>query len=295
MKESCPLCCAVKTRLFLKGVSPPKDNAFSITLPTYGPTEVLYRCQGCGAIFVSPLPREETLLQAYAQMQDPYYVEEMGRTKASDRILSLLERLRGKKGRLLDVGCFYGGLLADARKRGWEVEGVEPSHWARGKAREQFDLEIRYPSLQAAAFPDGSFDVVTAIDVLEHFLHPKEELGEMVRILRRGGLLYLSTPDVGSLAARLLRRRWWGYRPEHLFYFSRCSLRSFLVSSGFEPVWEGFYWRSFTLPELLRRLKGVSPTLSGVLAPLGKSAFLQRVELPVNLFDRIALVARKGD
>ena len=295
MKESCPLCCAVKTRLFLKGVSPPKDNAFSITLPAYGPTGVLCRCRGCGVVFANPLPSEETLLQAYTSMQDPSYLEERGRTKASDRILSLLERLLGKKGRLLDVGCFYGVLLTDARKWGWEVEGVEPSRWAREKAREQFDLEIRYPSLQAAAFPDGSFDVVTAVDVLEHYLHPKEELGETVRILTRGGLLYLSTPDVDSLAARLLRRRWWGYRPEHLFYFSRRSLWSFLASFGFEPVWEGFYWRSFTLPELLRRLKGISPALSGVLAPLGKPAFLQRVGLPVNLFDRIALVARKGN
>ena len=295
MKESCPLCGSVQTRLFLKGISAPKDIVFSITHPTYRPAGMLYRCQECGVVFENPLPTEETLLQAYTDMQDPSYLEERGRIKASDRVLCLLEALSGGKGRLLDVGCFYGVLLTDARKRGWEVEGVEPSRWARQKAQEEFGLSVMHASLKEAAFPDGSFDVVTAIDVLEHFLHPKEELGEMARILKRGGFLYLSTPDVESLTARLLRRRWWGYRPEHLFYFSRRSLRSFLASFGFEPVWEGFYRRSFTLPELLRRLKGVSPTLSGFLAPLGKPAFLQRVELPVNLFDRIALVVRKGN
>ena len=294
MKENCPLCGSVQTGLLMKGAFPQKKIGFSITRPTYGPQESLYRCPGCGVVFANPLPTEEKLLKTYAQMQDPDYMEEKGAARTNEKILFLLEELSGGKGRLLDVGCFCGLLLSDARHRGWAVEGLEPSRWARQKAGEQFGLEIKYASLKEAAFPEGSFDAVMAVDVLEHFLHPREELGEMNRILKKGGLLYLSTPDVDSLAARLFRRRWWGYRPEHLFYFSLRSLRSLLASFGFEPVWEGFYSRSFTLPELLRRLKGISPGLAGFLAPLGKPLFLQKAALPLNLFDRIALIARKG-
>ena len=294
MKEICLLCGASRTRLFLKEISAPKGKGFSITLPTYGPAGTLRRCGTCDVVFVDPLPIEKTLLQAYAEMQDPHYIDERGRTKASERVLRPLEKRLGKKGKLLDVGCFYGVLLSDAKSFGWEVEGVEPSRWARQKAKEQFGLDIRYASLKEAAFPAESFDAVTAIDVFEHFLHPQEELQEINRILKKGGLLYLSTPDVGSVAARLFHRRWWGYRPEHLFYFSRRSLNSFLVSSGFEPVWEGFYWRSFTVSELLRRLEGISPWLARLFSSFGKVSSVRRMELPVNLFDRIALIARKG-
>ena len=270
-----------------------KRENFSISVPTYGPGETLYLCRGCGGVFTSPLPEEEKLAQIYADLEDPSYLEEKGRTKAAQKILSLLGKRLGRPGRLLDVGCFYGVLLSEARRLGWEVEGIEPSRWARQKAREQFGLEIRHPSLKTASFAEGSFDVVTAIDVLEHFLHPKEELREMYRVIRKGGILYLSTPDIGSLAPRIFRSRWWGYRPEHLFYFSRRSLRSLLISFNFEPLWEGFYSRSFTVGELVRRLQGVSSGLGRFLSPLQRGSFLEKMEVPVNLFDRIALIARK--
>ena len=272
-----------------------KRETFSITAATYGSGETLCLCQGCGIVFARPLPTEEKLARVYEELEDPSYVEEMDRSKAAQKVISLLEKTLGGPGRLLDVGCFNGILLAEAKRLGWEVEGVEPSRWARQKAREQFGLEIRHPSLQETSFAEGSFDAVTAIDVLEHFLHPKEELQEISRIVRKGGILYLSTPDIDSLARRIFRSRWWGYRPEHLFYFSRRCLRSLLVSFNFELVWEGFYSRPFTVGELLKRLQGVSPRLGRFFSPLERGPFLKKVEVPVNLFDRIALLARKRD
>ena len=240
MRRDCPLCGSSETRRWIRGIPATKESPFSITQPTYGPGMALYLCKGCEVIFASPLPSEEGLAQAYAGMEDPYYIEEKGGSTIAKGVVLLLEKKLGRKGRLLDVGCFCGTLLSEARQMGWEIEGVEPSRWAIEKARELFGIEVRHPSLTAASFPENSFDAVTAVDVLEHFLYPKEEVSELHRILKVGGLLYLSTPDVGSLASRILRRRWWGYRPEHLFYFSRRSLRSFLISFNFEPVWEAF-------------------------------------------------------
>jgi len=292
MMAQCSLCSCAKTRVFRKGTLS-KKTGFSITDPTYGPGGTLLQCQGCGVVFLDPLPSPEVLAQAYADMEDPSYIEEEGVLRVARSTLLLVEKMLGRTGRLLDVGCFCGTLLSEAKAKGWEVDGVEPSRWAREKARELFGLDIRHPSLKAASFPDNTFDVVTAVDVLEHFRYPQEEVQEIRRILRPGGVLYLSTPDVASLMPRILRSRWWGFRPEHLFYFSRRSLRSFLVSLGFETVWEGFYFRSFTVSELLRRLEGISVFLSRLFSPLGKVSFLQRVQMPVNLFDRIALVARK--
>src|SRR5439155_11898525 len=68
------------------------------------------------------------------------------------------------------------------------------------------------------------FDVVTAFDVIENTPDPIAFLTDIAAVLKPGGLFFLSTPDVGSLTARLFGRRWHFYYPYHLSYFSRATL-----------------------------------------------------------------------
>lgn len=289
---SCPLCGSTEIRLFKRGKAL-AAQPFSITQPTYGYQRTLCLCHSCEGVFADPLPTQASLDHAYETLEDSFYVKEGGRARNAREVLLSLEKIAGHRGRLLDVGCFCGTLLSEAKRLGWETEGVEPSRWARGEARRRFGIEIRFSSVEAASFPEGTFDAATAIDVLEHFLHPREALVEIRRILKPRGLFYLTTPDIQSLASRIFQGRWWGYRPEHLFYFSRQSLRALLVSVGFEPVWEGCASRFFTLRELARRLKGVSPPLARLLSPVGRIPLLEKREFRIHLFDQIALMVKK--
>jgi SAM-dependent methyltransferase len=100
------------------------------------------------------------------------------------------------------------------------------------------NVGVHTGTLESQEFPDQAFDVVTMWEVIEHLPDPRTTLAEVWRILRPGGRLVLSTPDAGSLAARLSGRRWLGWRkvPEHVFFFDRTNLDRLLDQSGFRPV-----------------------------------------------------------
>jgi SAM-dependent methyltransferase len=115
---------------------------------------------------------------------------------------------------------------------------VEPSEWAADYARRELGSEVLTGTLESIRFPDQAFDVVTLWEVIEHLSDPMITLQEIRRILRPGGQLVLSTPDAGSLAARVSGRRWLGWRkvPEHLYFFDRSNLDRLLTRAGFVPV-----------------------------------------------------------
>src|SRR5690606_6379470 len=129
--------------------------------------------------------------------------EPLHRRNAAAR-LALVERaLAGARGRLLDVGCALGDFPAAATAHGFEASGVEVSAWARQRAIERHGLEV-HPSLEAAvAGREGTFDVVSFFQVLEHMPRPDEALALARRALVPGGLLVLETWDASSLVARV--------------------------------------------------------------------------------------------
>jgi SAM-dependent methyltransferase len=134
------------------------------------------------------------------------------------------------------VGCGIGFFLEEARDLGWEAHGSEFEERAVEIVRAKGLSCVKAP-LEATAFEPGSFDVVTAFEVVEHLGDPLAEAAAIAAALRPGGLLYLTTPNFGSLSRHLLRQRWSVVSyPEHLVYFTPSTLRSWLAGFGFAPV-----------------------------------------------------------
>ena len=138
--------------------------------------------------------------------------------------------------RLLDIGCGAGNLLQAARKHRWDAQGLEVSAGAvkhvRGLGFEVFEGE-----LQDAAFPSQHFDVITAVELLEHLVDPKPLLNEVARILRPGGLFWTTTPHARGLSGRLLGLKWrCVWPPEHLQLFSIRGLTKLLRDAGFRQL-----------------------------------------------------------
>lgn len=97
--------------------------------------------------------------------------------------------------RVLDVGCGVGVLLNRLRReRACTIRGVDLSHEAIRMAR-QTGVPAEVCRLPRLPFASGSFDVVTATEVIEHLAKPRVAIGEMCRVLRKEGTLILSTPD----------------------------------------------------------------------------------------------------
>jgi len=201
----------------------------------------IVRCAGCGLRYLDPQPPAEALTRLYAESyyhsDDPLargyarYTAEAENWRATFR--DRLRYLPPPPARLLDVGAAVGYFVEQARAAGYDAQGVEPSTWASAFARDQLGQPVATGTLEERAFDAGSFDVVTLWEVLEHVPDPRAFLAEIARVLAPGGTLALSTPDAGSLAARLSGRRWLGWQkvPEHLWFFA---LDRLLAEAGFE-------------------------------------------------------------
>jgi 2-polyprenyl-3-methyl-5-hydroxy-6-metoxy-1,4-benzoquinol methylase len=142
------------------------------------------------------------------------------------------ELMGGLEGlRWLDYGCGNGGLVrylnanTQASACGFDEGAIVAAARQRG---------IPIMSSEELAEHEGSFDVVTAIEVLEHTLEPLVTLRQMRRMLRPGGLLFLTTGNAEPFAEKLTR---WSYvKPEvHISYFQPKTLEVAMRDSGFRP------------------------------------------------------------
>src|SRR6185312_17166433 len=71
----------------------------------------------------------------------------------------------------------------------------------------------------------GLYDIVTAVDVIEHVPDPVGLMRVIAATMAPQGIAVFVTPDVGSFAARLLSWKWWHYRIAHIGYFDQRTLR----------------------------------------------------------------------
>lgn len=196
----------------------------------------LVRCRACGFVFAQWIATDRELKEhytrTYADNTDGYEWLSPVTSKRFNQWLDRLESAR-RLNRLLDVGCGVGHFLKHAKDRGWDVYGTEYPDNAVATCRAK-GITMHAGPLDETNYAPGSFDVITWLGVIEHITNPDEDLGRMSRLLRPGGVLYLTTPNFNSLSRRLLRSRWnvIAY-PEHLSYYTASTLARLLERHGF--------------------------------------------------------------
>jgi SAM-dependent methyltransferase len=131
--------------------------------------------------------------------------------------------------RLLDVGCSAAFFLKLAQSFGWGVQGVEVSDFGVEFSRKELGIDVLQSTLQEAALPAESFDVVFSSHVLEHISAPREIVHEMVRIVRPGGALVCVVPtQFTSPAYRFLGDLHGEGPPRHVSFFTRKSFNKLM-------------------------------------------------------------------
>jgi 2-polyprenyl-3-methyl-5-hydroxy-6-metoxy-1,4-benzoquinol methylase len=235
-----------------------EPSVFSPSYHRAGAHGDLYRCGECGTVHQVSLPRGKELHDRYRAMSDESYLrEEEGRRRDARRLLDLVGA-HVPRGRLLDVGCGYGLMLDEARRRGYEVEGVELSVAAVRYARERLGLPMREMAFEDGALESERYDVVLAVDILEHLDDPVAALDRMCALLAPGGALLIVTPDPTSLVARAAGSRWWCYEPAHACLIPRKTLYELVCTRGMVVVEDVFLVHTFTLKYWLVGLSGHS-------------------------------------
>jgi SAM-dependent methyltransferase len=256
----------------------------------------IVRCRRCGHMQVHPMPSEEILSDAYAQAASDDYVEEEAGQRATARsALERIERHTPGRGALLDLGCWVGFLLAEARDRGWQrTLGVEPSQFASAYARERLELNVIEADLLSVELPAQAFDAIVMGDVIEHLRAPADALARVRSLLVPGGVLWLALPDAGSVVARAMGRRWWSVIPTHVQYFTRRSLALLLGRAGLQTLEIRTAPKAFTVDYYLGRVGGYAPAAGrGLRRAAEASRVGDRIWAP-DFRDRMAVVARSG-
>ncbi len=220
---SCPLC-----------GEPPPVRARVVSAP--------YRvvdCPFCSMRYLTPRAHEADINRLYSA---PAYWKHDGAScgyssyTAMNSLLERtfvrrLERLGDARGaRLLDVGCGPGAGIAAAASLGYEAWGLDVSQSAVSIASARFPGRVCRGALSDRQFPQGSFDVITLFDVIEHLYQPRRIAADLAWHLAPRGRILIATPNVNSILSRVTGSRWVSYKiPEHVSFFSPHTLRRALA------------------------------------------------------------------
>jgi len=222
-------------------------------------------CRRCGLALTAPRPDAAGMARyypaAYYARQEgrrfPAPVEWLQRSLYQSRA-GAVERLAGRPGRVLDIGCGPGYLLRAFRERGWEVQGTELSEASAAHAREALGIPVHVGPAEAWPWPEGHFDAVVLWHVLEHWPDPGAVIRRVGRLLRPGGILAVGVPNFGSPEAQATRAGWFHLDPpRHLIHLTERSLSGLLAEEGFSLARTSFFapeydWFSFVQSALNR-------------------------------------------
>lgn len=188
---------------------------------------------------------------------------------------------------IADIGCGTGYGTQLLSEMG-QVVGLDVSENAIGYAKATYSSgEYILGDASAAPFKDASFDAVTAFEVIEHLPEPEKLLEECHRILKRGGTLFLSSPNpahIGNILRKVLLRIPIPPKVDmdnkyHLREFSYPESLSLISSHGFELEWsEGqtlpldcFLPRSRPIISRVLKVRGLNDVLDWLLSEMGRN------------------------
>lgn len=211
--RACPLCGSVEARPLAAAVD--EDGCVF-------PRRV---CTACGTAFLDPAPTAAQLERAYAasyygtrSTKFPAPIERLREVAAAGRARRLLAELP-TDARILDVGCGDGRLLRllGQRAPATRLHGIELPGPAADRAAAVPGIHLHRGTLDDAPYPEAHFDLICLVHVLEHLPAPAATLRRLACLLRPGGRLLLSFPNIASLQARAFGTAWFHLdAPRHL-------------------------------------------------------------------------------
>ncbi|HWY29378.1 MAG TPA: class I SAM-dependent methyltransferase [Candidatus Acidoferrum sp.] len=222
----------------------------SESLPFLSKLELhLVRCSNCAMIYVNPVPMEMATGAFYDAAGDEYLSpEKLASDYANVRFERELRIFRAHcpKGSVLDVGSSSGGFLYQLKKRfpdDYQLLGTDVSQAPLDHAAKMGVPILKGEFLSQTI--EEKFDAVTFWAVMEHLSDPMSFLKKAAGVLKPGGHCFILTPNMNSLAIKLLGAKYRYIFSEHLNYFTAETIKKFagsqftvvgLKSTHFNPL-----------------------------------------------------------
>jgi 2-polyprenyl-3-methyl-5-hydroxy-6-metoxy-1,4-benzoquinol methylase len=199
------------------------------------------RAADCDLVYVFPQPCAEALATIYPPEYIPFQFHQhrgparWARDFVQGRKAKAILRLAGETGKILDVGTGSGILLRQIAR----VKGSTNDLYANDFSDSML-APLRNEGFQTLFGPAENlvtperFAVICMNQVLEHLQNPVTVINCLSKLLAPGGYLFIETPNIASLDARIFGARFWGgyHIPRHFWLFSETSLRHLLTAAG---------------------------------------------------------------
>jgi SAM-dependent methyltransferase len=193
----CPICKSLEFNII--GLPLISSKASKIVKDDYQ----IVQCNKCELYYTYPLINFTPEEWQYLYNEDYFsgrskYNNKIKEKDSRQRIKIISKYVPHKIHNFLDIGCGEGYSLIEAKKKGWNVHGIDISDHRIYQAKNE-SINFIKSDLLKANFPSDYFDAIFLDSVLEHLTNPAEYLVEIRRILKKGGVLYIGVPNENSL------------------------------------------------------------------------------------------------
>jgi len=249
----------------------------------------LVRCRTCDALYASPAPRTEALLDAYeeASFDSSEEAARAARTYAA-LVRGFVAELPDRVG-ALDIGTGDGAFLRELVSMDFrDVAGLEPSRAPIAAAADDVKPLIRHGAFRPGELAEGALSLITCFQTIEHVREPLPLVRECHRLLKPGGALFLAAHNHRALSARVLGLRSPIIDIEHMQLLSKRSARELLARSGFERVVVRPFWNRYPLHYWFKLLPLPADARRKIVHRL-RSSRLGRVAVPLPAGNLVAI------
>lgn len=208
------------------------------------------KCNDCNAYFLAPRPSNKRLEQAY----DSSYYGEKEEKFSSPLVEKVLDFFRSgrscrvskylKNGdKILDIGCGNGRFLKYLLNYGkYELYGTEMEGNSANRTSKIPEIKLKIGSLNQNDFLDNYFDAISLFHVFEHLTEPLQTIEIIKKILKPGGIVVFSFPNISSLQSKIFKGKWLHLDPpRHLFFFSPNDFINIMQTNGFDVVKKHYF------------------------------------------------------
>lgn len=208
----------------------------------------IYRCTSCGFGQIKPEVSGQALDNLYTQYYprknmtasevkrsvsfQPGWIGQMRRWLDGTNNVSHYYAKPGM--RVLDIGCGNGASLLEIQAQGAEAYGTELDQNVAPIAKE-LNLNIHFGDIGTAPWPDHYFDLITMSQLMEHIPKPAEFLNTVRRLLKPGGQIIMSFPNVDSFNQQRSGAKWINWHiPYHMNFFTPDSIQNLAKQVGMQ-------------------------------------------------------------
>lgn len=258
----------------------------------------IVRCNECGLMYANPQTDNvgaveqshltskdgngqvniESALKDFTPEKHQYLRKQYLQVKDYGKILDFVDK--EDKGVFMEIGSYAGIFLNEAKKRGWDVLGIEPLE-IPALYSEKLGVKVIREYFEKAEIAEESLDVIVATHVIEHVSDPSYFIQKAYTLLKTGGKLIMETPTYDSLSYKVLQHRERSIRCNgHLYFFTKKSLAMLAEKNGFRVMKHESVGRTLTMDRLFYNfgvITGKKEFFAGISNRMGLDKFVMRV------------------